>query len=163
MPEADIFLQLESQRAGAIKGESTDPAHPGEIQITDWSWGMTGSPAMGGSGAGIKTALSELHLYKRADTATTALMSVMRTNDVVKKAVLSVRKAGGTPIDYFVLTVQKARITSYEVRSRSEVDPFLHEHFTLAFQKIDIAYCAQDEKGQRKGASTFSDDVSPGS
>lgn len=160
MPEADIFLQLESQRAGAIKGESTDPAHPGEIQVTDWSWGMTGSPAMGGAGAALKTALSELHVYKRADTATTALMAVMRNNDIVKKAVLSVRKAGGTPIDYFVVTVQQARITSYEVRSRSEVDPFLHEHFTLAFQKIEVAYCAQDEKGAKKGASVFVGDVS---
>jgi type VI secretion system secreted protein Hcp len=157
--KGDMFLQLESQRAGSVKGESSDPKHPDEIQVTHWSWGMTSSTQMGAAGTAVKTALSELHIHKRADSATTALMSVMRNNDTVKKAVLSVRKSGGSPIDYLVITLQNARITSYEIVGAQEDDPDVSEHFTLTFESIDITYYPQDAQGQRKGGSSFTAQV----
>jgi type VI secretion system secreted protein Hcp len=159
MARADMFLKLDSQRAGVVKGESEDPAHPGEIQVDDWSWGMSGTPGLGAGSAGLKTALDELHIHKRIDSASTALMSVMRNNDLVKKAVLSVRKAGGNPIDYLVITIEKGRITGYDVRTAQGDGPRVMEHLTLAFEKIDIAYYQQDEKGQRKGGSNFTAEV----
>jgi type VI secretion system secreted protein Hcp len=159
MAHADMFLKLDSQRAGVVKGESEDITHPGEIQIDDWSWGMSGTPGLGAGSAGLKTALDELHIHKRIDSASTALMSVMRNNDQIKKAVLSVRKAGGTPIDYLVITVEKARITRYEVRTSQGEGPRVTEHLALSFEKIDIAYYQQDENGQRKGGSNFATEV----
>ena len=158
-----MFLQLESQRAGVIKGESVDAQHPDEIQVTHWSWGMTGSPVMGAAGTAVKTALSELRIHNRADSATTALMSVMRNNDQVKKAVLSMRKAAGTAIDYMVVTVQNARITSYAIDGAMEESPDVNEVFTLAFQSIDITYYPQDAKGARKGGTTFTANASSAS
>ena len=160
MALADMFLKLDSARAGVVKGESEDPAHMGEIQIDEWSWGMTGSPGIGGGSPGRKTALDELHLHKRLDSASTGLMSVMRNNDLVKKAVLSVRKAGGNPIDYLVITLERARITKYEVHTAHGDGPRVLEHIALAFEKIDVAYHQQDEKGQKKGASSFTTEVS---
>jgi type VI secretion system secreted protein Hcp len=159
MANGDMFLRLDSQRAGVVKGESVDATHPNEIQITDWSWGMTSSSALGGSGAAAKTALSELHVFKRADTATTGLMSVMRSNDLVKKAVLTVRKAGSKPIDYLVITIERGRITGYDIRSETEKSAEVVEHLTLTFEKIDIAYHAQDDKGQKKGGSNFTAEI----
>lgn len=159
MALADMFLKLDSQRAGVVKGESEDPSHPGEIQVDDWSWGMSGTPGLGAGSAGLKTALDELHIHKRVDSASTALMSVMRNNDLIKKAVLSVRKSGGKPIDYLVITIEKARITRYEVRSAQGDGPRVQEHLALAFEKIDIAYYEQDAQGQRKGASNFTTEV----
>jgi type VI secretion system secreted protein Hcp len=159
MALGDMFLKLDSQRAGLVKGESEDPSHPGEIQIDDWSWGMSGTPGLGAGSAGLKTALDELHIHKRMDSASTALMSVMRNNDLVKKAVLSVRKSGGVPIDYLVITLEKARITRYEVRTAQGDGPRVMEHLALTFEKIDVAYYEQDEKGQRKGATSFSAEV----
>lgn len=155
MADSDMFLRLESQRAGWVKGESRDTTHKDEIQIVDWQWGMTSSPAVGGSSTALKTALSELHLFKLADSATTGLMSIMRNNDQVKKAVLSVRKAGGSQIDYMIITVEKARISSYDIRTQSAIGPLVYEHFTLSFESIEVDYYAQDEKGQRKGGSAF--------
>jgi type VI secretion system secreted protein Hcp len=155
MAIGDMFLRLESQRGGLVKGESTDAAHPQEIHVIDWSWGMTSSPMLGGKGGAVKTALSELHIHKRADSSTTALMSVMRTNDLIKKAVLSVRKAGGKQIDYLTIAIERGRITSYEINSQSDVGPHIVEHLTLTFEKIDISYYTQDEKGERKSGSNF--------
>ncbi len=155
MAIGDMFLYLETNRAGVVKGESVDASHPNEIQVLDWSWGMTSSHQVGGAGTATRMALSELHIHKRADSATTALMSVMRTNDVVKKGVLSVRKAGGNPVDYLIITIERGRITSLDIRSDMSDGPHVIEHLTFAFEKIEVVYVPQDDKGQKKGGSTF--------
>lgn len=160
MSQKDMFLKLESARAGPVKGEARDPVHEGEMTVLDWSWGMR-SGAMSGAGSAVKTALSELRIVKLADSASTGLMSVMRNNDLVKKAVLSVRKAGGTAIDYFVVTVERGRITSYEVDSASDAAE-LTETLLIAFEKIEVEYHSQDATGARLAGSTFSADVGVG-
>lgn len=157
MSQKDMFLKLESARSGPVKGESTDPAHGGEIIIDDWSWGMSSGSTMG-AGASVRTALSELRIVKKTDTASTALMSVMRNNDPVKRAVLTVRKAGGAAIDYFTLTIERGRITSFEVNA-SDDEPMLTETLSIAFEKIDIQYHAQDGKGAKLASCTFTTDI----
>jgi type VI secretion system secreted protein Hcp len=157
MASADMFLLLEGQRTGFVKGESTDSVYPGQIDVLGWAWGMTSSAAIGGAGGAAKTALSELRIRKQADTATTGLMSVMRNGEVIKKAVLTVRKGGGVPIDYFTLSIQQGRITAYELESQA--GPVLSEQLSIAFEKIEVQYFAQDSKGARKGGSTFSTEV----
>ncbi len=110
-----MFLRLEGKATGLVKGESNVPEHPDEIEISAWGWGMSGANALGGGGPSARTALSEVRLHKRTDRASTQLMSVMRNNEIVKKAVLSVRKAGTTPpLDYLTITVQNGRITSFD-------------------------------------------------
>jgi type VI secretion system secreted protein Hcp len=162
MALVDMFLKLESARAGQVKGEANDAEHGGEIDVVDWSWGMGTSGAMGGKGDALKSALQELRIVKRVDAASTALMSVMRTNDLVKKAVLTVRKAGNKPMDYFIVTVEKGRITQYEVSSNSAMGLELTESLSIAFEKIDVEYRMQDEKGGRKGGSNFTAEVRSG-
>jgi len=154
-----MFLLVEAQKSGLVKGESNDKTHKAEIEVLDWSWGMSSSSTLGGAGSALKTSLSELRIVKRVDTASTALMSIMRNNDLIKKAVLTVRKAGGTQIEYFTLTIEKGRITAFDVASDSASGPHLNERFSIAFEKIDVQYTAQDETGARKGASSFSADV----
>jgi type VI secretion system secreted protein Hcp len=156
MAKSDMFLLIEGQKTGAIKGESLDKVYPGQIDVHGWSWGMSSS-AMGGSGAGLKTSLSELRISKLVDAASTPLMSVMRNAEVIKKAVLTVRKAGAVPIDYFILTIERGRITALEIGSPS--GPVLTEELSISFEKIDVQYFAQDEKGARKGGSTFNTEV----
>ncbi len=160
MAKGDTFLSLDSQRAGPVKGESTDSTHAGQIDVYDWSWGMSSSTALGGGGASAKTALSELRIVKRVDNASTALMAVMRTNDPVKKAVLTVRKMGGTPFDFFKLTIERGRITSYDVGSQAQAGTELLERFSISFEKIEVEYHAQGMDGAAKPASsTFNADI----
>ena len=153
----DMFLLIEGQKTGKINGESSDAVYSGQIQVNGWSWGMSGSSSMGGMGASSKTALSELSISKSVDTASTALMSVMRNNEVIKKGILTVRKAGSKPLDYFKIIFERARITSYSVGSQS--GPDLSEQLSIAFEKIEVQYCAQDENGGKKGTSTFSAEI----
>ncbi len=157
MAKSDMFLLIEGQKTGAIKGESVDKVYPAQIDVSGWSWGMGSSGAMAGSGGGLKTSLTEIRISKMVDAASTPLMSVMRSGELIKKAVLTVRKAGTVPIDYFILTIERGRITSYEVGSAG--GPELSEQLSIAFEKIDVQYFAQDEKGARKGGSTFNTEV----
>lgn len=161
MSQKDIFLKLESTRSGPVRGEAEDPVHDGEMDVQDWSWGMSSGSAMG-AGKAARTALSELRIVRWVDAASTALMSVMRSNDLIKRAVLSVRKAGGAaPIDYFVLSIERGRITSYEVCTAGEPGMLL-ETLTIAFEKIEIEYSKQSAKGAKQAASLFAADVGVG-
>lgn len=156
MAKGDMHLKLEGKSTGAIKGESNVASHIGEIEVKEWSWGMAGASSLGGAGPSARTALSELNITKGVDSASTALMSVMRNNEQVKKAVLSVRKAGGTPsIDYLTITIERGRITRYDVGTAGFDSPELVERLSIAFEKIDIAYHSQDEKGAKKAGSNF--------
>ncbi len=155
MALGDMFLKIDGTRSGPIKGESTDAAHGGEIDVLSWSWGMRAGSAMGGAGGAAKTSLDSLMVSKRVDAASTALMSVMRNNELLKKAVLTVRKSGNNPIEYLLITLENARITSYDVATNPETPYLLDEKLSFSFEKISVDYYPQDDKGARKGGSNF--------
>lgn len=155
MALGDMFLKIEGTRSGPIKGEANDATHAGEIEVQTWSWGMRANAAMGGAGNAAKTSLDSLHVTKRVDAASTALMSVMRNNELLKKVVLTVRKGGGAPIEYFLLTLENARVTSYDVATDADATYLLNEKIAFSFEKISVDYYPQDEKGARKGGSSF--------
>jgi type VI secretion system secreted protein Hcp len=58
-----------------------------------------------------------------------------------------------------VITIERGRITGYDIRSETEKSAEVVEHLTLTFEKIDIAYHAQDDKGQKKGGSNFTAEI----
>lgn len=156
MAKADMFLKLEGKSTGPIKGESTVIEHPDEIEVLEWSWGMTGSTGLGGGGAGVKTALKEIRFGKQTDRSSTQLMSVMRNNEVIKKGVLSVRKAGvSPPFDYLIITFQNGRITSLDLGNTSPGSPTLAEHFTVAFEEIEVRYAPQRSSGDKGAQLSF--------
>jgi type VI secretion system secreted protein Hcp len=157
MAKGDMFLLIDGQKTGAIKGESADKVYPGQIDVLGWSWGMESSTAIGGGSTGARTSLSALRIVKGVDAATTPLMSVMRSGEIIKKGVLTVRKAGGVQIDYFTITIERGRIVSMEVASGA--GPELTEQLSIVFEKIEVQYFAQDDKGARKGGSVFTTQV----
>jgi type VI secretion system secreted protein Hcp len=156
----DMFLKIEGARLGPIKGDSRDGAHKDEIDVLSWSWGMRAQTEMAGAGRAGKAALNELKVYKRVDSASTGLMSAMRNNDVIKQAVLTVRKAGGSPVEYLKITIQKGRITYLDIQTdvKSE-DPGLVEQLSLSFQKIAVEYVPQGADGQKRGGMTFETEI----
>lgn len=157
MAKADMFLYLEGKSTGVVKGESNVAEHADEIEISEWSWGMTGSNALGGSGAAVRTALSEIRFGKGTDRSTTQLMSVMRSNEIVKKAVLTVRKAGAVPpVDFLVVTIQNGRLTSHTIGTETPDSPTLVESFSIAFEEIEVKYAPQMGAGGKSAQLTFS-------
>jgi type VI secretion system secreted protein Hcp len=80
----DMFLMVKGAKHGVIKGESQDTAHKGEIDVLSWSWGMQGRPSLGGGGASGKATINDLKIVKRLDSASTALMGALRTNEQIQ-------------------------------------------------------------------------------
>jgi type VI secretion system secreted protein Hcp len=157
MGRGDMFLKVTSARAGSVTGEANDPSHAGEIDVESFSWGMKAVSAMGAGGAAVKSTLEALHIVKQVDRASTALMSVLRGNDPVTEAVLTVRKAGGTaPLDYFAVSIFEGRITAYDVACDPLQNNRLLERLSFSFNRIEVSYTAQDPSGAGLGASSFS-------
>src|SRR5262245_28635698 len=115
---ADMYLAVRSARAGEIKGESFAADHADEIVVHGWAWGMTqqvaaAAPTGGGGSArqaGNRRSLRPLTVYKRLDKATTSLMAVLGTNDSVRSAILTMRKAGEGQEDFFKVTLTDGRV-----------------------------------------------------
>lgn len=158
-----MFLKAAGQRTGEIAGESSDKRFPNQIDIVDWRWEMTAPSAVGGART-ARTQMGELKLVKYADKASTALMSVMRSNELLSTAVLSIRKAGGTePLPFYVVTLSQARITSFSVQSglSDQGAPTLIENLSLSFKKVTIDYTVQNAEGAGQGAFSFTGEAAP--
>jgi type VI secretion system secreted protein Hcp len=85
----------------------------------------------------------------------------MRTNEVIKKGVLTVRKSGSNPVDYLKIIFEKARITSYSVGSQS--GPELTEQLSISFERIEVQYSGQENTGGKKATSSFTAQVTDNS
>ena len=154
----DMFLMVKGAKSGAIKGESQDRDHAGEIEVLKWSWGMQARPSLGGGGASGKASINDLRIVKRVDSASTALMSALRSNEMISKAVLTLRKAGGTALEYLKITIEQGRVTGLTVEAGDERgSPELLEQVTFSFNKISVEYTPQGGDGQGRGAMSFED------
>jgi type VI secretion system secreted protein Hcp len=154
---ADMYLDLSLKRAGKVKGESTSAGHASDIVVKGFSWGVgAAGDAVAGQATGRRS-YRQLSIVKGLDSASTALMSAVATNDEVKSAKLFLRKAGGEQEDYFCLTLEKARIASYDIDCDETGAPV--ERISMSFQKVNIEYRTQNAKGAMGGTHTFDDDL----
>src|SRR3954471_1314815 len=140
----DMFLIVNGAKSGAIKGEAQDSDHAGEIEVLKWSWGMQARPSLGGGGASGKASMNDLRVVKRVDSASTALMSALRSNEMISKAVLTLRKAGGTALEYLKITIEQGRVTGLTVEAGdAQGSAELLEQVTFSFNKITVEYVPQ--------------------
>lgn len=159
MATDDLFLKVDG-----CKGNSSDKAHAGEIDVLWWGWGMQGNLDAAHMGAAGRTTIHEFEFEKRVDPASTSLMSALRNNKPIPKAVLTVREAGGAnPLEYLKITMELARITSFRAETRQLSEgPATIEKVRIGFQKIRIEYQDQANTGGSKGTSTFETSIEPG-
>jgi type VI secretion system secreted protein Hcp len=153
-----MFLSVKGATHGVINGESQDDKHKGEIDVLAWSWGIQGKPSLGGGTASGKATVRELKVVKRVDKASTALMSAVRTNEVIKEAVLTLRKAGKTALEFLKITMEQGRIVSIEIEAGdTEGGAGMLERITISFNKIAVEYTPQGADGLPQGGTTFQD------
>jgi type VI secretion system secreted protein Hcp len=155
----DMFLKVTGAKHGEIKGESQAAEHPGEIEVLGWSWGMQGKASLIGGGASGKASIRELRVHKRVDRASTALMNALRGNELIKCAVLTLRKTGKTPLEFLTIKIEQGRVLSLEIEAGDTAGgSTLVERVTFSFNKIEVNYTAQGGDGQASGgASSFMD------
>jgi len=154
---SDLFLHVQTKRAGKIKGESITGDHADDIELRGWRWGAQAGSAIGATASTARRQYQPLVVVKGVDCASTGLLSALATNDEVKEATLSMRKAGGEALDYYRLTLCGARVVdiSLDVDAKGRAI----ETVTFAYTKIDIEYRPQQSAGAGGGAFTFSDEV----
>jgi len=154
----DMFLLIKGAKFGVIKGESQDDQHKGEIEVLSWSWGMQGKPSLGGGGASGKATINDLKIVKKVDSASTALMRALRTNEEIQKAVLTLRKAGKSKVEYLKVTIENGRVTSLTIGAGdSSGSPDVVENVSFSFNKIEVEYVPQGKDGLPQGGMTFAD------
>src|SRR5215467_612075 len=109
-----MFFKVKGAKHGQISGEAQDQKHKNEIEVLSWSWGMQGKASLGGGVASGKATMRELRIVKKVDKASTALMSALRTNEIIKEGVLTLRKTGGTKLEYIKITINDGRVMSLD-------------------------------------------------
>jgi type VI secretion system secreted protein Hcp len=142
---ADMFLKVEG-----VTGEAGDADHKGEIEVVSWNWAMQASVTAATGMARGKARMSELQVVKRVDQASPTLMSFLNTNKLAKTAKLTVRKAGKTPLEYYVIELEEVRITAVKTESENAE---LVERVNLGFSKVKVSYTPQDSTGGRGGGT----------
>lgn len=151
-----MFLKMQG-----VTGEAGDSEHKGEIDVVSWSWGLQASTSVAPGQAGGKATISELRIVKRVDQSSPTLMSFLRGHKLIPQALLTVRKAGKTPLEYFKIELENVRVTSLETESENSE---LVERVSLGFSKVKVSYIPQDATGARGGgANVFEADAHAGS
>ena len=154
----DMFLMVKGAKHGVIKGEAQDAQHKSEIEVLSWSWGMQGRATLGGGVATGKAAMNDLKIVKRVDSASTALMLALRTNEPIQKAVLTLRKAGKSQVEFLKITIEQGRVTSLTVDGGdSSGSADLVEKVSFSYNKIEVEYVPQGKDGLPQGSMTFAD------
>jgi type VI secretion system secreted protein Hcp len=160
----DMFLSVKGAKAGPINGEAQDDKHKNEIEVLSWSWGMQGKPSLGGGSPSGKATVRELRIVKYVDKASTALMSALRTNEVIKEAVLTLRKSSKPPLEYLKITINDGRVMSLDVEAGDvSGGSTLLERIAFSFNKVEVEYTPQGSDGQPMGSTVFQDQWGEGS
>lgn len=156
---SDIFLRVQTKRAGKIKGEATAPDHENDIIVSSWNWGLSAGSAIGSGKATARRTYKHLTIFKGIDAASTSLMSALATNDEVKEAKLAMRRAGEEQVDFFIITLGGARVTAVDITVDDHGAAL--EKVELAFTKVEVEYRKQEGSGQSGASTTFMDDYLP--
>lgn len=141
--QVDYFLKIEG-----IDGESIDDQHPGTIEIDSFSWGVSNSSSLSGGGGGSgKVSVHDISFTSKVSKASPNLMLATATGKHYPRAILFVRKAGGTQQDYYKVTLQDIMVTSYQSSAGGSGGDVPTDQFSLNFTKIEFEYKTQKEDG----------------
>ena len=152
----DMFIKIDS-----LAGESKDSTHKGEIDVLAWSWGASNSGSAhvgGGAGAG-KVNVQDLSFTKYIDKSTPDLLLTTCNGKHWDQAVLVVRKAGETPLEYLKITMSEVLVTSIS-QGGSGGEDRLTENVTLNFAKVKVDYVEQSAKGAKGATPSMGWDIS---
>lgn len=146
---SDMFLKIDG-----IKGESQDDKCKDQIEILSFSWGASQQSSMGAGGGGGtgKASVNELSVTHMVDKASPNLLLYLMSGKHIKEAVLTVRKAGEKPLDYFKITMKDLIISSVQHGGSNGGDG-LTEVVNLSFSEFKMEYQPQGKDGKAEGGA----------
>ncbi|HEX8789705.1 MAG TPA: type VI secretion system tube protein Hcp [Polyangiaceae bacterium] len=141
----DMFLKI-----AGIDGEAQDKGHAKEIDILAWSWGasQSGTTHVGAGGGSGKVAVQDLSFTHYFDKASPNLWAKCATGAHLASATLTVRKAGGSPLEYIKIEMTEVMVTSVSTGGSGGEDR-LTENVTLNFAKFKLTYTPQKADGTK--------------
>ena len=152
----DYFLKIEG-----VEGESTDDKHKGEIDVLSWSYGATQahSSSTGGGGGVGKVSLADVHFTMHVNKASAKLFLACANGEHLKTATLTARRAGKEQVDYMIVKLSDAIVTSYQIGASAGSHELPVDQFALGYAKIEIEYKEQKADGTAGGATKAGWDV----
>lgn len=137
----DHFLKIDS-----IKGESSDSKHKDEIEVLEWSWGVTntGSTSIGGGGGSGKSLFSDFRWEQTLDSSFVPMFAAVAEGKHLGPATLFVRRDGGNATDFFTMTLSDVLINSLQTQSNG--DSF-EVRASMTYSKIEMSYRPQKADG----------------
>jgi len=151
----DMFLKIDG-----VNGEAKDKVHSKEIDVLAWTWGMGNhgsAHVLGGAGSG-KVNVQDVQITKYVDSASPKLMKACCSGAHFANALLTVRKAGGTPVEYIKIKLEGVFISEVSTGGSGGEDRLL-ENVSLNFAKVNVDYTPQNEKGGAGTAIPFGWDI----
>jgi type VI secretion system secreted protein Hcp len=144
----DTFIKI-----NGCDGESQDAVHLNEIDVIGWRWKVSqDSTMMSGSGGGAgKATVSDLEFTHKLDRASPNLARYCFTGKHIDQVKLTVRKAGGVPFEYLMITMYDVVITQVEPIGGGDE---CHEDVHLSFSTMKHEYFVQNAQGGSGGAVT---------
>jgi type VI secretion system secreted protein Hcp len=144
MAAVDMFLKLDG-----ITGESQVKGHESEILISSYSLGSSNASSFnsrgGGSSAG-KVSFQDIHFTKNVDKASPNLMLHCCNGKHISTGILTLRKAGETPVDYLKLTLTDVLVSSYQTGGNGG-GQLPMEQVSFSFGKLEVEYKPQRPDG----------------
>ena len=140
-----IVLKI-NEGSAQIKGESATDGHKFEIDVLQWSWGLTQSAsAHVATGAGSGSAdVRDLTITKYVDAASPTLLQECFYGHDHKEATLTVMKVGGkTAIEMVKMTMSGTVFISSVNTGHPTPNDRYTETVTLNFAKVKIEYTGQ--------------------
>lgn len=151
----DIFIKIDG-----IEGESLDSTHKGEIELINWSWSVsqTSDLHLGSGGGAGKCTVEDLGLEHHIDKSSPNLLQFCLTGKHIPEAVLTMRKAGGSPLEYIKITLYEIIITQvYSVGNSNMRTP--REYVALSFSRVRTDYTLQNSEGNCAGTVSMGYDI----
>jgi type VI secretion system secreted protein Hcp len=151
----DMFIKIDG-----IKGESGDDKHKEEIDVLSWSWGMSqsGSAHMGSGAGSGKVNVNDLSFTKYIDKSSPDLYLSCCNGKHLKDAKLVVRKAGESPLEYLIITLEDVIISSITPGGSGGEDRLMEE-VKLNCARFKVDYAEQDAKGGSKSTPKMGWDI----
>lgn len=152
----DMFLKI-----NGIDGESEDASHKAEIEVLSWTWAVSQQSNMhlgSGGGAGRAT-VDDFHFTHYIDRASPNLLSYCLEGKHIDQVVLTVRKAGGKPLEYLKLTMSDVIVTLTSPSGISVEEARPKENVGLSFSRLKYEYVVQNAQGGSGGAITATFDI----
>ena len=155
----DMFLKL-----NGVTGESKDKVHTKEIDVLSWSWGLmnSGSAHVGGGAGSGKVSVQDVTLSKFVDSSSPKLLLACCNGTHYPSAVLTVRKAGGKPVEYIKVKMEEILIAGVSTGGSYSEDR-LTENIILNFAKVSMDYTPQKADGSADTAIPFAWDIAANS